>query len=136
MRGVPALSTSRASEPPPGLRVRHGRHGRAVVVGLAGEIDLHSTPTLVRALAEALDRARPPAPVVVDMAGVGFLACCGAAGLVRAHHRALALGTELRLAAVTPEVGRALEVLGADRRLLLRRSVAVALAAPGTTGER
>jgi anti-anti-sigma factor len=97
----------------------------AVVVRLAGELDLHDAPEVRDALAGAIGEA--PALVVVDLAEVTFVDSTTLGVFVEARKR---LDTApLALAAPGPEVMRALRVTGLDRHFELRGSVQEALGA-------
>ena len=102
-----------------GVETRQG----AVVVSLAGELDLYNAEELRNALGEATSSA--PRRVVIDMTEVEFIDSTALGVLVEARSR---LGPEtFRLAA--PQLGtrRTLQVSGLDRHLLVRDTVDDAL---------
>jgi anti-sigma B factor antagonist len=113
-------SVSPLREPP--VRGVESRDG-AVVVSLAGELDLYNAEEIRAALAEAI--ATAPRCVVVDMAEVEFVDSTALGVLVEARSQ---LGADaFRLAA--PQLGtrRALEVSGLDRHLPVHETVEGAL---------
>ncbi len=114
-------SVSAQREPPVrGVEPRNG----AVVVHLAGELDLYNAEEIRVALAEAI--ASHPRRVVIDLSEVEFVDSTALGVLLEARSQ---LGQEsLRLAA--PQLGtrRALQVSGLDRHLSLHDTVDDALA--------
>jgi anti-sigma B factor antagonist len=107
-------------EPP--IRGVESRDG-AVIVSLAGELDLHNAEEIRAALAAAI--ASAPRCVVVDMAEVEFVDSTALGVLIEARAQ---LGHDtFRLAA--PQLGtrRALEVSGLDRHLPVHDTVDDAL---------
>jgi len=95
----------------------------ALVVHLAGELDLYNAHDLRAALAEAIDAS--PRRVVVDMADVDFVDSTALGVLVEARSR---LGRDgLALAAPQLETRRTLQVSGLDRHLPVHESVEDAL---------
>jgi anti-anti-sigma factor len=107
-------------EPP--IRGVESRHG-AVVVQLAGELDLYNAEEIRVALAEAI--ASRPRCVVVDLAEVEFIDSTALGVLIEARAE---LGSHsFRLAA--PQLGtrRTLQVSGLDRRLAVHDTVDGAL---------
>jgi anti-anti-sigma factor len=77
-----------------------------IVVG--GDIDMASGPRLEAALQERENGK----PLVIDMAGVGFIDSSGLRVLFDANKRASERGTEVRLRAVSGEVMRLFEITG------------------------
>lgn len=107
-------------EPP--IRGFEPRNG-AVVVQLAGELDLYNAEELRAGLAEAM--VPDPGCVVIDMTEVEFIDSTALGVLIEAHSR---LGHDgFRLAA--PQLGtrRALQVSGLDRHLPVHDTVEQAL---------
>jgi len=121
LQSVPMEDDPAALREPPirGVEPRDG----AVVVQLAGELDLYNAEELRAGLAEAM--APDPGCVVVDMADVEFIDSTALGVLIEARSR---LGHEgFRLAA--PQLGtrRALQVSGLDRHLPVHDTVEQAL---------
>jgi anti-sigma B factor antagonist len=96
----------------------------AVVVRLAGELDLYNADEVRAALAETIERA--PDRIVVDMTDVEFIDSTALGVLIEARSK---LGRDgLSLAAPQLDTRRALQVSGLDRHLPVHDSVADALA--------
>ncbi|WP_036504136.1 MULTISPECIES: STAS domain-containing protein [Nocardia] len=112
----------------PLLRVEQRTEGSAVVVTVAGEVDMNSAPELQSALDQALQDE--PTAVVLDMTEVGFLGSAGLSVLL-ASSQSTATGS-LRVVA-SPAVRRPIEVTSLDALLRLFPTVADALAAPEQT---
>jgi anti-sigma B factor antagonist len=102
------------------------RRDGAVVLSLAGELDLYNAEEVRGALVDAC--ADDPAVLVVDLEHVRFIDSTALGVLIEARSR-LADGTGFRLAAPGLETRRALEVSGLDRHFLVHDTVAEALEA-------
>jgi anti-sigma B factor antagonist len=101
------------------------RDGSAVVVRLAGELDLYNAPALRSALLEAASDGA--ALLVVDLEGVRFIDSTALGVLVEARAR---IGADaFALAAPPLETRRALEISGLDRHFAVHGTVAEALTA-------
>ena len=74
-----------------------------VIVALRGELDLADAADVVSALTAAAAGHRE---AIVDLAGLAFIDCSGAAALVRAHGQVRQAGGILLLAAPRPQVRR------------------------------
>ena len=85
------------------------------VVELAGELDIACAPALRDELLSLLRRGS--SHLVIDLSEVSFCDASGLAVLVSAGRRARLLGGFLRLAAVSPQVGRVLQMTGLQRNL-------------------
>jgi anti-sigma B factor antagonist len=96
----------------------------AVVVRLAGELDLYNAGEIRDAIGGAI--ASSPRRVVVDLAEVAFIDSTALGVLIEA--RARVGGDRLALAAPRHETRRTLEVSGLDRHLALYDTVDDALA--------
>jgi anti-sigma B factor antagonist len=99
------------------------RVGAAVVVHLAGELDVYNVDQVRAALAGAA--ADGPSRVVIDLANVEFMDSTALGVLIEARG-ALPEGA-LRLAGPQLETVRALKVSGLDRHLQIHESVEDAL---------
>ena len=97
--------------------------GGAVVVKLAGDLDLYNTEQVRAGLANALDGS--PERLVVDLAEVDFIDSTALGALIDAHRKAPG---GLRVACPQDAVRRALQVSGLDRHVKVHDSVADALA--------
>jgi anti-sigma B factor antagonist len=103
------------------------RRDGAVVVSLAGELDLYNAEEARAALLEACDAE--PAVLVVDLEEVRFIDSTALGVLIEARSRMADRGG-FRLAAPGLETRRALEVSGLDRHFVVHDTVADALEAP------
>src|SRR3954468_23008097 len=104
------------------------RRDGAVVVSLAGELDLYNAEEVRRALLDTL--ADAPELLVVDLEGVTFIDSTALGVLIEARSRMNDRGG-FRLAAPGLEVRRALEVSGLDRHFVVHDTVADAVASAG-----
>jgi anti-anti-sigma factor len=102
------------------------RRDGAVVLSLAGELDLYNAEEVRAALLDAC--AGEPKVLVVDLAEVRFIDSTALGVLIEARSR-MADRNGFRLAAPGLETRRALEVSGLDRHFLVHDTVAEALAA-------
>ncbi len=102
------------------------RRDGALVVSLAGELDLYNAEEVRSALREAL--AGEPAVLVVDLEQVTFVDSTTLGVLIEALSM-MADRSGFRLAAPGLETRRALEVSGLDRHFLVHDTVAEALEA-------
>jgi anti-sigma B factor antagonist len=105
-------------DPVTGIERRDG----AIVVRLAGELDLYNADTLRAALLDAATEL--PARMVIDLADVRFIDSTALGVLVETHSRVAAL----RLAAPALETRRALQISGLDRHFSVHETVDDALA--------
>ena len=97
----------------------------AVIIRLAGELDLYNVQDVRTALAEAIESE--PRRVVIDLAAVEFVDSTALGALIEARSQ---LGQDaLLLAAPQLETRRTLQISGLDRHLLVRDSVDEALLA-------
>ena len=101
-------------------------HGQALVLRLAGELDLYNAPALREALRACAERA--PQRLVVDLSQVTFVDSTALGALVETRSK-LRGGDGLALASPGLETRRALEISGLDRHLAVHESVEAALAA-------
>ena len=102
------------------------RRDGAVVVALAGELDLYNAEEIRGALLEAC--AGEPEMLVVDLEGVQFIDSTALGVLIEARSR-MANRNGFRLAAPGLEARRALEVSGLDRHFDVHATVTEALEA-------
>jgi anti-sigma B factor antagonist len=78
-----------------------------VIVALRGELDMADAAEVAAALMAAAAGRRK---TIVDLAGLAFIDCSGAAALVRAQRRVRQVGGNLLLAAPRPLVKRVFEL--------------------------
>jgi anti-sigma B factor antagonist len=97
----------------------------AIVVSLAGELDLYNAEDVRAALLECC--AQEPAVLVLDLAEVTFIDSTALGVLIEARSR-LADRDGFRLATPGLETRRALEVSGLDKHFSVYDTVAEALA--------
>lgn len=101
-------------------------HGGAVVVRLAGELDLYNADAVRQTLFEVVQRA--PERLVVDLADVRFIDSTTLGVLIEARSK-LPDRRSFLLAAPGLETRRALEISGLDRHFNVQPSVSDAVAA-------
>ena len=89
--------------------------GSAVVVQLAGELDLSTVAAFVDAIEDVLGD-RPPT-VELDLSNLTFIDSSGVGAYVTAFRRAKAQGTSLSLGPRSPLVQRVLELSGVEEAL-------------------
>ncbi|MBP2479308.1 anti-anti-sigma factor [Crossiella equi] len=97
---------------------------RVVVLAVAGEVDMLTTPALLDAVNGAL--ATDPPVLVLDLSEVDFFGSSGLAALAEAHERAKGR-TELRVVTDNPAVRRPLQVTSLDRLLGVFPNMAAAM---------
>lgn len=107
-----------------GVTVTAEQHGDAVVLRVAGELDLLTTPTFAEACSQEL-RKRPPV-LVLDLTGVTFLASVGMSAIVTAHEQA-GDHTTVRVVGGTRETLRPIRVTGLDNLLSVYPELSAAL---------
>ena len=103
------------------------RLGPCVVVGISGEIDLDTAPTLREELLRVLGQGPPH--LVLDIAKVGFLDSSGLGVLVGTLRRARMLGGSVRIASPSRQVREVLEITGLDAVFPVHETVEDAVAA-------
>ena len=86
--------------------------GRAAIVDIAGDIDLHRSQAFQRALLEILDDK--PERVVVNLAEVPYMDSSGVASLVKLLARVRREKVDLKLAGLTPRVRSVFEITRLD----------------------
>ncbi|HEY4457159.1 MAG TPA: STAS domain-containing protein [Pseudonocardiaceae bacterium] len=96
----------------------------AVVLTVAGEIDMTTASALERAVRQSL--AQHPATLIIDLTGAQFFSSAGIAVLVLAHRQSN--DTALRVVAADRVVLRPLELTGLADDLAIRTTVEAALA--------
>lgn len=96
--------------PESGLVVAASGDRDAVVLRLAGELDLAGTALLADAL--AVVTLPPPAELALDLESLTFIDSAGLAGLVRALRACSDRGVSFRITSMSPPVARVVEVAG------------------------
>jgi anti-sigma B factor antagonist len=109
-----------------GLDVRVVAGPGHVVVSVTGDIDMTTEQAFRDALmGEATKPARKR--VVVDLAGVGFMASAGLHALITVNERVKAAGVSLIVARAQPVVARVLSLTGVDEEIPVVGDVGEAL---------
>jgi anti-sigma B factor antagonist len=103
------------------------RNGDAVVVSLAGELDLYNAHEVRSALLD--ECARSPERLVVDLSRVEFIDSTALGVLIEARAK-LANRRAFLIAAPRVETRRTLEISGLDRHFALHETLDEALTAP------
>jgi anti-sigma B factor antagonist len=85
-------------------------HGGYAVVALCGELDLAGAPVVASHLIAAVAAFGPS--IIVDLAGLDFIDCCGPGVLVRVQKWTREGGGDTYLVAPRPRVRRAIETAG------------------------
>ncbi|AUI62082.1 anti-anti-sigma factor [Amycolatopsis sp. BJA-103] len=106
--------------------------GRAVVLVVDGDLDLHTAPAARQAIEAALSHR--PRRLIVDLSLVRFLNSTGLEVLLAAQRQA-APHTDLRLVATTRAVWRPLQITRLHERLIIHSSRSAAVASPARTGD-
>lgn len=96
----------------------------AVVLAVAGEVDMISAPPFAEAIRTAL--ATKPAALVVDLTKVEFLASAGLSVLVNGQAEVVA-PTKFAVVADGPATSRPIKLMGIDSLLSLHRTLDSAL---------
>lgn len=107
-----------------GVTVDVEHHGTAVVLRVAGELDLLTTPKLAEACTQEL-RKRPPV-LVIDLTSVTFLASVGMSAIVAAHEEA-GDHTKVRVVGGNRDTLRPIRVTGLDSLLSVYPALSAAL---------
>jgi anti-sigma B factor antagonist len=108
-----------------GLDVVEAWAGRVVVIAVAGDLDLLTTPRLDDAIHSAL--RKQPTTLIVDLTRVQLVASVAMDLLVGAHHEITAR-TQFRVVADGPGTSRPMKVIGLDNVIALHQTLADALA--------
>jgi anti-sigma B factor antagonist len=119
------VSNSAGSHAAPVVGVEE--HGSALLVRLAGELDLYNAHLVREALVEAT--GRNPERLIVDLSEVMFLDSTSLGVLIEGRGR-LTNRRSFLLVAPGLETRRALEISGLDKHFAVHTSIDEALAAP------
>jgi anti-sigma B factor antagonist len=105
---------------------------KVAVLTLPVEIDIANADQVRDDLLSILNRGA--ATLIVDMGGTTFCDSAGVNALVRAHKRATANGSDMRLVVSAPAVRRVLDITGVDHLMDMYPSVAASLAGADQPG--
>jgi anti-sigma B factor antagonist len=108
--------------------------GRRATVTLPQHVGESNAGQIREELLQVINRGA--AELVMDMTGTAWCDHEGAAAVARAHQRAVASGTQLRLAVAAETVRRVLTLNGLDRLIPIYRSLEEAIAAAATVPVR
>lgn len=122
--------------PKPGIRAERDVRDTAVVVRIAGEIDLATTPEFTQELQAAFELAATQrlGIVVFDLQEVVFFGSSGLAAVLKAHWQGIDSDIALRLVAGNYAILRAFEVAELDKLVAIFPSLDVALAGERGSG--
>jgi anti-anti-sigma factor len=110
------------------LRATTDRRGPAVLIYAGGEIDACNDETWRRLVAEAANVVTSPGPLVVDVTGLDFMACCAVEVLAEQAESLRRRGVELRLVSPQQIVSRIVDACGLSGMLPIYPTVDSALA--------
>ena len=99
------------------FRARSERRAEGIVIVAEGELDLVGAPALAAALPESGDE-----PVILDLAGVGFMDSSGLRALLEARQTCLDVGRQFRIARPSEAVQRVLELVDLAREFEVTES--------------
>ncbi|MEV6609766.1 STAS domain-containing protein [Kutzneria sp. NPDC051319] len=114
-------------DPNEALQMREEIVDGAVVVRAVGEVDMATRELLDLRLQAAESQVAPPAPVVLDLSGVVFLASMGLSLLVEHHERCAERGSRLIVVATDRAVLRPMQITGLTELLTVVPTVQAAL---------
>jgi anti-anti-sigma factor len=94
------------------LRATTDRRGPAVLIYAGGEIDACNEHTWRHLVSEAAGVVTSVGPLIVDVTGLDFMACCAFAVLAEEAENLRRRGVELRLVSRQPVVARIVDACG------------------------
>src|SRR5688500_3660576 len=100
--------------------------GTAAIVELAGEVDMHHTPAVHKALLATCEKK--PQQLVIDMTDVSYLDSSGIGVLVEVFRRVNAYGGRFKLCGVAQRVRSVFEITRLDKFFKMYPTVAEASA--------
>jgi anti-anti-sigma factor len=110
------------------LRATTDRRGSAVLIYAGGEIDACNEQTWRHLVSEAANAVETPGPLVVDVTGLDFMACCALEVLADEAENCRRRGVELRLVSPQPIVARIVDACGLSGMLPIYPTADSALA--------
>ena len=96
-----------------GLRIEVGATGGALLINVAGELDMATADRLVAAVS---DLPTGQGPIVVDLRQVSFLDSSGMRALLEVSERAVGVGRSMGLLQPSTAVTRLLDLVGLRSR--------------------
>ncbi len=94
------------------LRATTDRRGPAVLIYAGGEIDACNEHTWRHLVSEAASGVASPGPLIVDVTGLDFIACCAVEVLADKAQELRRRRVELRLVSPQPIVARIVDACG------------------------
>lgn len=94
------------------LRATTDRRGPAVLIYAGGEIDACNEHTWRHLVSEAASGVASPGPLIIDVTGLDFMACCAVELLAEQAENCRQRGVELRLVSPQPIVARIVDACG------------------------
>ena len=110
------------------LRATTDRRGSSVLIYAGGEIDACNEKTWRSLIGEAASIVASPGPLIVDVTGLDFMACCAVEVLAEAAETLRDRGVELRLVSPQRIVSRVVDASGLSGILPVYPTVDSALA--------
>ncbi len=110
------------------LRATTDRRGPAVLIYAGGEVDACNEQTWRHLVSEAAATVASPGPLIVDVTGLDFMACCAFAVLADVAETLRRRGVELRLVSRQPIIARIVDACGLGGALPVYPNVDSALA--------
>jgi len=107
------------------INVKRESIGDAVVVTVAGSVDIYSSPELRGELKVALDAKAQP--LVIDMGGVSFVDSSGLATLIEGLQKVQGYGGKLLLCNLSPKVLGVFQLANLDHIFQIRDNREAAL---------
>ena len=94
--------------------------GKKQILSLAGEVDMHSSPTARQVI---LDLVKTRAPIIIDLSAVKYMDSSGVASLVEGLQNARKLGQDFVLAAPSGSVLGVIKLARLDKVFRIVASV-------------
>ncbi|GBG38204.1 anti-sigma factor antagonist [Mycobacterium montefiorense] len=94
------------------LRATTDRRGPAVLIYAGGEIDAANEQTWRHLVSEAASGVASPGPLIVDVTGLDFIACCAVEVLAEEAENCRRRGVEVRLVSPQRIVARIVDACG------------------------
>jgi anti-sigma B factor antagonist len=115
----PCVTGAHRGEPAPGGQVTSDRSGGELSIGVSGDLDMLTSPSVERRIVDLIARDGV-ADVRIDLSDVGFFDSAGVRTLVVAKQEASRRHLPLRVTAASPQCRRVLQVSGLESMFDLR----------------